>query len=36
VKRPRGTVSTLFTDIDGSARLLRGLGTERVETLLAS
>jgi class 3 adenylate cyclase len=29
-------VTTLFTDIEGSTRLLRELLTDRVETLLAS
>jgi class 3 adenylate cyclase len=33
---PRGTVTFLFTDIDGSTRLLRQLGRDRYDELLAA
>jgi class 3 adenylate cyclase len=33
--RPTGTVTFLFTDIEGSTALLDRLGTERYETALA-
>jgi class 3 adenylate cyclase len=36
VEPPRGTVTTLFTDIEGSTRLLREVGTDRIETLFAA
>jgi len=33
-ERPRGTVTFLFTDIEGSTRILRALGPERYKALL--
>jgi class 3 adenylate cyclase len=33
--RPRGTVTFLFTDIEGSTRILRAVGQERYKELLA-
>ena len=33
--RPTGTVTLLFSDIDGSTRLLRSIGVQRYESALA-
>ena len=33
--RPTGTVTLLFSDIDGSTRLLRSIGVQRYENALA-
>ena len=33
--RPTGTVTLLFSDIDGSIRLLRSIGVQRYENALA-
>ena len=33
--RPTGTVTLLFSDIDGSTRMLRSIGVQRYESALA-
>jgi hypothetical protein len=36
VESPRGTVTTLATEINASGRLLHELATDRIDPLLAS